>query len=76
MSETTYVVIGGGSQLAEVLREERRYGQAVYLALPLNCGAGDPYGMYAQWRPASSTPVADMSQWTYDARLNRWSKVR
>lgn len=76
MDETIYVVIDGGSQLAEVLHEELRYGLDGYVTLALNCGARDAYGVYTEWRPKSSTPLADMSQWAYDSGSNRWSKKR
>lgn len=75
MTEDRYVEISGGSQLAWVLRGERRYRQDGYVILPLNCGTGDPYEIYTEWIPKRFTRFADMSKWAYNPTANRWSKT-
>lgn len=70
-----YVEIGGGCQLAQVYRITRRFRQDGYDVMPLNCGTGDPYGVYTTFIPDAFAHVADMTTWK---RLDNgtWRKLR
>lgn len=68
-----YVEIGMGGQLAQVIRQTRRYRQDGYDVLPLDNGKGDPFGVYTTFVPETFARVADMSTWKREG--NRWTKV-
>lgn len=57
-----YVVVNF-SQLAQVIRQTRKFRQDGYDVLPLNSGTGDPYGVYTTFIPEIFARVADMTQW-------------
>lgn len=72
-----FVEIGGGSQLAQVIRQKVRYRQHGYDVLPLNSGTGDAHGVYTQFVPDAFAHVADMSRWERPtAERNYWRKIR
>jgi hypothetical protein len=69
-----YIEISGGSQIAQVYRRERKYRQDGYVAMPLNCGSGDPYGVYTTWIPESLAHRADMTRWLKSEDGSKWVK--
>jgi len=72
-----FVEIGGGSQLAQVIRQTRRYRQDGYDVLPLNSGTGDAHGVYTQFVPEIFAHPADMTRWEKPtAERAYWRKIR
>jgi hypothetical protein len=61
---TRYVVIGGGSQLAEVVREERKFRTDGLVIRPLSNGTSDGFGM-TEWRAFSGAVFTTLDQWVY-----------
>lgn len=72
-----YVEIGGGSQLAQVLRYRRdsKWKQYGYDVLPMNNGTGDAYGVYSSFIPETFIHVADMTRWQKSKDNRYWHKV-
>lgn len=63
-TNATYVVIGGGSQLAEVIREERKFRQDGYIILPYPNGTSDGHGM-TSWLPKTFAKATSIDDWTF-----------
>lgn len=71
-----YIEIGGGSQLAQVIRRVRRFRQDGYDVLPLNSGTGDAYGVYTQFYPEPFAHRADMARWEKPTKDRvYWKKI-
>jgi hypothetical protein len=64
MSGERYVAIGGGSQLAKVIREERKFRTDGLMILPLANGTSDGFGM-TQWMAFNGAVFTTMADWVY-----------
>ena len=80
----SYVIRGGGTQLARYIKPERKYGTNGHRVMPLNNGTGDGYGMPTwtdhvtpvipeQWGPVTGAPGTEV-RWHYSAASNAYRR--
>jgi hypothetical protein len=66
-----YVLFGCGSQLAELVRPERKHGTDGYLVIPMASGTADGKGV-PKWVSRVTMPCMDL--WRYDPLRNTWTR--